>query len=124
MTDDIPAGQSTEEQFLTYVVKLIVNNPDAVVIVRTVDEMGVLITMKVDKEDMGRVIGKDGQTAKALRTMLRVIGSREEKRINLKVLEPGEEESGAPMAAPSETASAAPAEDPLATGLEGMEVEM
>jgi uncharacterized protein len=121
MTDDAAPGQSVEEQFVAYVVKLIVNNPEAVVINRTVDEMGVLITLQVDQEDMGRIIGKDGQTAKSLRTMLRVIGSRNEKRVNLKILEPGGEDST--PAAPEAVASA-PAEDPLATGFEGMEVDV
>ncbi|MDP2691422.1 MAG: KH domain-containing protein [bacterium] len=84
-----------EVQFLEQVVKLIVVNADAVEISRTVDDLGVLITLKVDKEDMGRIIGKDGQTAKALRTLLRAIGSRHEQRINMKILEPeGEEFSG------------------------------
>lgn len=116
MTDDAMApGQSPEEQFVTYVVKLIVNNPEKVEITRTVDEMGVLITLKVDKEDMGRIIGKDGQTAKSLRTLLRVIGSRNEKRINLKVLEPEGGEGYVPAARTQE--------DPLATGLEGMELD-
>jgi uncharacterized protein len=119
MTDDVAPGQSTEEQFIAYIVKLIVNDPDKVEISRTVDEMGVLISLKVDKDDMGRIIGKDGQTAKSLRTLLRVIGSRQEKRINLKVLEPEGEEGFVS----SEASSEAPAEDPLATGFEGMEVD-
>ena len=116
MTDDtMAAGQSPEEQFVAYVVKLIVNNPEKVEITRTVDEMGVLITLKVDKEDMGRIIGKDGQTAKSLRTLLRVIGSRSEKRINLKVLEP----EGGEAYVPASRGGV----DPLATGLEGMEID-
>ena len=77
-----------EQQFLEHIVKLIVTKPEAVEITRTVDDLGTLLTLKVDKEDMGRIIGKDGQTAKSIRTMLRVIGSRNEQRVNLKVLEP------------------------------------
>lgn len=65
-----------------------VNNPDDVEVTRTVDEMGVLITLKVSKEDMGRIIGKNGQTAKAIRILLRVIGSKNAARVNLKIVEP------------------------------------
>ncbi len=75
--------------FVEYVVKLIVENPEQVKLSREVDEMGVLLTLEVNKEDMGKVIGKDGKTAKALRTLLRVIGSKNNARINLKIVEPG-----------------------------------
>lgn len=75
-------------QFVEYVVKQIVDNPDKVAVERTVDEMGVLITLKVAKEDMGKVIGKSGQTAKSIRILLRVIGSKNNARVNLKIVEP------------------------------------
>ncbi|MCC6643890.1 KH domain-containing protein [Candidatus Peregrinibacteria bacterium] len=75
-------------QFVEYVVKQIVDNPDKVSVERTVDEMGVLITLKVAKEDMGKVIGKSGQTAKSIRILLRVIGSKNNARVNLKIVEP------------------------------------
>lgn len=65
-----------------------VNNPDDIEVTRTVDEMGVLITLKVSKDDMGRIIGKNGQTAKAIRILLRVIGSKNNARVNLKIVEP------------------------------------
>lgn len=77
-----------ELQFLDQLIKLIVTNPNEVEITRTVDDLGVLITLKVSKDDMGRIIGKDGQTAKAIRTLLRVIGSRNNQRVNMKILEP------------------------------------
>jgi len=77
-----------DKDFVEYVVKQIVDNPDQVVVERSVDEMGVLITLRVAKEDMGKVIGKSGQTAKSIRILLRVIGSKNNARVNLKIVEP------------------------------------
>ena len=82
------ADTPQDQAFLEYIIKLIVTNQGAVEITRTIDDLGVLITLKVAKEDMGRIIGKDGQTAKAIRTLLRAIGSRNEQRVNMKILEP------------------------------------
>ncbi|MDP2625026.1 MAG: KH domain-containing protein [Candidatus Peregrinibacteria bacterium] len=82
------ANDGADRDFIEYVVKQIVDEPDAVEVTRTVDELGVLITLKVGKFDMGKVIGKNGQTAKALRTLLRVIGSKINARVNLKIIEP------------------------------------
>lgn len=91
MTD---ATQVTNDRdFVEYVVKQIVEKPDEVVVERTVDEMGVLLTLKVSKEDMGKIIGKSGQTAKALRILLRIIGSKNNARVNLKIVEPNGEEN-------------------------------
>ena len=81
--------ETQDVNFVDYVVKLIVENPEQVKITRDVDEMGVLLTLEVNKDDMGKIIGKDGKTAKALRTLLRVIGSKNNARINLKIVEPG-----------------------------------
>lgn len=75
-------------QFLDYVVKNLVDNPDSVKIERTVDEMGVLLTLTVHAEDMGKIIGRQGNTAKAIRTLLRVVGMKNNARVNLKVNEP------------------------------------
>lgn len=77
-----------EVEFLQFLIKHIVLDPSQVEILRTVDDLGVLITLKVGKDDMGRIIGKEGQTARAMRTLLRVIGSRSNQRVNLKILEP------------------------------------
>lgn len=77
-----------DRDFVEYVVKQIVNNPDAVKVDRKIDEMGVLITLDVAPEDMGMVIGREGATAKALRTLLRVIGAKNNARVNLKINEP------------------------------------
>ena len=75
-------------KFLEYVVKALVDAPEKVVITRTVDEMGVLLTLTVDNVDMGKVIGRMGNTAKAIRTLLRVVGMKNNSRVNLKISEP------------------------------------
>lgn len=86
-----------DQEFLEYVVKSLVDNPNDVKIVRTVDEMGVLLTLDVNPADMGKVIGRSGNTAKAIRTLLRVVGMKNNARVNLKVNEPvGGLKSGAP----------------------------
>jgi len=77
-----------DQEFVEHVVKLLVDNPDDVKVERKIDEMGVLITLDVNSADMGMVIGRDGMTAKALRTLLRVIGARSNARVNLKINEP------------------------------------
>ena len=77
-----------DREFVEYVVKAIVDNPDKVKVERKVDEMGVLIELAVDPEDMGKIIGKEGRTAKAVRTLLRVLGAQTNARINLKIIEP------------------------------------
>ena len=75
-------------QFLEYVVKALVTHPDDIKIKRTVDEMGVLMTLDVNADDMGKVIGRAGNTAKAIRILLRVVGMKNNARINLKINEP------------------------------------
>ena len=77
-----------DQEFLEYVVKALVDNPDAVKSERKVDEMGVLITLKVDSADMGKIIGRAGQTAKSIRSLLRVVGIKNNARVNLKIEEP------------------------------------
>jgi len=86
--DDKDFTQGPDRDFVEYIVKHIVQFPEAVEVTRTVDEMGVLITLKVHKDDMGKIIGKAGQTAKSLRILLRVIGSKNNARVNLKIVEP------------------------------------
>ena len=85
-TKDVTQGPDVE--FVKFVVEKIVLYPEQVKVTRTVDEMGVLITLQVAKEDMGKIIGKNGQTAKSLRVLLRVIGSKNNARVNLKIVEP------------------------------------
>ena len=77
-----------DQEFVQYVVEALVDNPDKVKVERRVDEMGVLITLDVGAEDMGKIIGRDGATAKALRTLLRVVGMKNNARVNLKINEP------------------------------------
>ena len=77
-----------DQEFLEHVVKALVDNPNAVEITRKVDEMGVLLSVKVDKEDVGKLIGRQGNTAKAVRTLLRVVGIKNRARVNLKIEEP------------------------------------
>lgn len=86
--------QEKDKEFIEYVVKLLVDNPDEVKVDRKIDEMGVLITLDVNAKDMGMVIGREGMTAKALRTLLRVIGARNNARVNLKINEPEGSERG------------------------------
>ena len=77
-----------DQEFLLTVVKAIVNHPEDVEVTRDLDERGVLLTLKVNQEDMGYVIGREGSTAKAIRTLLRIIGVKNNARLNLKIAEP------------------------------------
>ncbi len=77
-----------DQAFVEFVVKALVDHPDDVKTERVVDEMGVLITLHLNPEDMGQVIGRMGQTAKAIRTLLRVVGAKRKARVNLKIYEP------------------------------------
>lgn len=83
-------NKTIDQQFIEYVVQSLVSNPDAVVVERTIDEKGVLLTLTVDPEDLGRVIGKRGATAQSLRTLLRALGTKQEARYNLKIVDNGE----------------------------------
>jgi predicted RNA-binding protein YlqC (UPF0109 family) len=95
-----------DREFVEYVVKALVNYPDDVLVKRSVDDMGVLLELSVNPEDMGKVIGKAGATAKSIRTLLRVLGSRSDARVNLKIVEP---EGGMPPVAEASTVGVAPA---------------
>src|SRR6266566_1206373 len=77
-----------DKEFVEYVVKALVNHPEDVKVQRSVDDMGVLLELSVNPDDMGKVIGKAGATAKSIRTLLRVLGSRSDARVNLKIIEP------------------------------------
>ncbi len=85
-----------DKEFLETIVKELVEKPEDVVIEREIDERGVLLTLKVNPEEMGKIIGKQGQTARALRTLLRIIGNKNNSYVNLKVYEP--EKGDAPVA--------------------------
>jgi len=77
-----------DKQFLEMTVKSLVDHPESVQVERAVDEMGVLLTLDVHAEDMGKIIGRSGNTAKAIRTLLRVVGMKHDARVNLKINEP------------------------------------
>jgi predicted RNA-binding protein YlqC (UPF0109 family) len=84
----LPNFMEQDQIFIEYVVKAIVNNPNDVKTTRTVDERGVLITLDINASDMGYVIGRQGQTARALRTLLKIVGAKNNARVNLKINEP------------------------------------
>lgn len=77
-----------DQQFLEFLVKAIVNHPEDVTVERKVDEMGVLLSLKVNPLDMGQVVGRQGATAKAIRSLLRIVGIKNNARVNLKIVEP------------------------------------
>ena len=77
-----------DQEFVEYIVKAIVSHPEDVQTERVIDEMGVLITLKINPADMGYVIGRQGQTARAIRTLLKIVGARNNARVNLKIQEP------------------------------------
>ena len=84
-----------DQEFLEFVIKGLVEHPEDVKISRVVDEMGVLLTLDLNAEDMGKVIGRSGNTAKAIRTLLRVVGMKHNARVNLKINEPAGGQRGA-----------------------------
>jgi predicted RNA-binding protein YlqC (UPF0109 family) len=84
---------SIDQQFIEYIVKSLVGNPDAVKVDRTIDEKGVLLELTVDPEDLGRVIGKRGSTAQSLRSLLRALGTKNDARYNLKIVDVDRPES-------------------------------
>ena len=81
-------AKANDQEFVEYIIKSIVDHPDDVKVERSVDEMGVLLTLKVNPEDMGQVIGRSGQAARALRTLVKIVGARNNARVNLKIYEP------------------------------------
>ena len=99
-----------DQEFVEYLVSSIVEQPDDVTTERIVDEMGTLISLHVNAEDMSTIIGKEGRTAKALRTVLRVLGAKHNERINLKIIEP---EGGRAYTDPESNVSGSPAEAPF-----------
>ncbi len=107
-----------DQQFVEYIVKTLVNNPDKVSIDRTIDEKGVLLSLEVDPEDVGRIIGRRGATAQSIRTLLRALGTKNDARYNLKIVNnddfnPGEKKEVASISSDDEDEEAptAPAEE-------------
>ncbi|MCP6719456.1 MAG: KH domain-containing protein [Patescibacteria group bacterium] len=81
-------AKENDKEFLEFIVKALVDNPNDVKIDRRVDEMGVLLSLKVNPEDMGQLIGKAGSTARAIRNLVRIVGLKNHARVNLKIEEP------------------------------------
>lgn len=94
-----------DQQFVEYIVKTLVNNPDKVAVERKIDEKGVLLSLTVDPEDVGRVIGKRGVTAQAIRVLLRALGTKQDARYNLKIVNTDDE--SAPKAEKTEVVEGA-----------------
>lgn len=82
------AEKFKDQEFLDYVIRALVDNPDDVKVERKVDEMGVLLTLHISPQDMGKIIGRNGNTAKSIRNLLRVVGLKNQARVNLKIEEP------------------------------------
>lgn len=101
-------SNTIDQQFIEYIVKSLVGNPDAVSVERRIDEKGVLLELTVDGEDLGRVIGKRGATAQSLRTLLRALGTKNDARYNLKIVDVT---GGAPTASSSSSSSSSAADD-------------
>ena len=97
------AAKSQDQEFVEFIVKGIVNYPNDVKVDRKVDEMGVLLSLKVNPEDMGQIIGREGATARAIRNLVRIVGLKNHARVNLKIEEP--EGSNRPARGKKETAS-------------------
>ena len=94
-----------DQELLEFIVKTLVDHPEDVKITRTVDEMGVLLTLSVNPQDMGKIIGRNGNTAKAIRTLLRIVGMQEHARVNLKIEEPGNSSSSSASSSSDSDAS-------------------
>ncbi|OGN29823.1 MAG: hypothetical protein A3A33_00850 [Candidatus Yanofskybacteria bacterium RIFCSPLOWO2_01_FULL_49_25] len=108
------AEQHADRDFVEYLIKQIVNNPDDVVITRKTDEMGVLLEVKVNPNDMGLLIGRAGTTAKAIRILTRIIGMRNNARVNLRIIEPEgslRQNPTEPISAPRRSDTSVPVED-------------
>ncbi len=92
----VDSMNSIDEQFLVFVVKSLVSKPDDVKVSRSIDEKGVLLELTVNPEDLGRVIGKRGATAQSIRTLLRALGTKNDARYNLKIVDNGERRDYSP----------------------------
>src|SRR3989339_1969492 len=106
-----------DQDFLEFIIKALVDHPEDVKVERRVDEMGVLLSLKLNSEDMGQIIGRAGSTARAIRSLVRIVGLKNHARVNLKIEEP--EGGRAPRRMPE--GASAPASTPVVkTGLEDL----
>ena len=113
---------SIDQQFVEYIVKSLVGHPDDVSIDRTIDEKGVLLTLTVNPEDLGRVIGKRGMTAQSLRTLLRALGTKNDARYNLKIV--NSDEDAASYTTSSDDTSNQPVDDSTDEPMENQESDL
>ncbi len=95
-----------DQQFVEYVIKNLVNHPDDVTVDRKIDEKGVLLTLTVNPEDLGRVIGRRGSTAQSLRTLLRALGTKNDAHYNLKIVNNDDQSTVAEASVTDESAEA------------------
>ncbi len=103
--------KTNDKEFLEYIVKGLVDNPEDVKVDRTVDEMGVLLSLKVNPEDMGQIVGRGGATAKAIRSLVRIVGLKNHARVNLKIEEPEGGRAPRTRERPSKTSQGGELED-------------
>ena len=99
------AKQPSDQEFLEFIAKAVVANPDKVKVDRAIDERGVLLTLDIDPNDMGYIIGRRGQTAQAIRTLLKIVGAKNNARVNLKINEPEGAQRGRGRSADIDTSS-------------------
>ncbi|MBR2543542.1 KH domain-containing protein [Candidatus Saccharibacteria bacterium] len=113
-----------DQQFVEYIVKTLVNNPDKVAVERKIDEKGVLLSLTVAPEDVGRVIGKRGVTAQAIRVLLRALGTKQDARFNLKIVNTDEGDSATSEALRAEPVAHSEAEEAVEAGpVESLDAE-
>ena len=112
-----------DQQFVEYIVKTLVNNPDKVQIDRTIDEKGVLLSLEVDPEDVGRIIGRRGATAQSIRTLLRALGTKNDARYNLKIVNNDGYEPGAKAEKDDDAEDAPEVEEPAEEEVDDAPVE-
>jgi predicted RNA-binding protein YlqC (UPF0109 family) len=110
-----------DQQFIEYIVKSVVGHPDDVIVERIIDEKGVLLTLTVNPEDLGRVIGKRGVTAQSLRTLLRALGTKNDARYNLKIVNNDGDSRPQAVISSDDAADEAPAEAPAEAETEEVE---
>ncbi|MCK4354813.1 KH domain-containing protein [Candidatus Parcubacteria bacterium] len=112
-------AKDTDKDFLEFVVKALVDHPDDVKVDRKVDEMGVLLSLRIHSEDMGQIIGKEGSTARSIRNLVRIIGLKNHARVNLKIEEP---EGGRGPARPTRGPEEKPSAEGAKTDLEDLKL--
>lgn len=110
-----------DQQFIEYIVKSVVGHPDDVIVERIIDEKGVLLTLTVNPEDLGRVIGKRGVTAQSLRTLLRALGTKNDARYNLKIVNNDSDSRPQAVMSSDDATDEAPAEAPIEAETEEVE---